>query len=102
MGVSYGEKSDHVYRGNILYPRQVSVAPTITLPANRAMPTAKDGLYTLTLTNPDGNWQCNSKEVLHWMMLVYLIIIITNRARAYNYCGQDSFNVNTILNFARS
>ncbi len=63
MGVAYGD-GNKVYRGNVLYPHQVSEEPTITLPTNLN----KEELCTLTLTNLDGHLYDSSKEVLHWMV----------------------------------
>ena len=74
LGVTHGNGAE-VYRGNILYPRQVLETPTVSLPSlhdHRQQGDAR--FFTLTLTNPDGNLQYNWKELLHWMMLVNLSI----------------------------
>ena len=66
MGITY-EEGREVCRGNLLYPRQVSEPPLVSLPLKTPCEEG-DGLYTLVLTNPDGHLQDNKKEVLHWMM----------------------------------
>ncbi len=70
LGVTHGNGAE-VYRGNILYPRQASEAPIVSLPSlhdHRQWGGAC--FFTVTLTNPDGNLQYNWKELLHWMVLV--------------------------------
>eukprot|EP00731_Ephydatia_muelleri_P036084 Em0200g3a len=60
--VRYG--SHQVMRGNILNAAETMDPPQVTLP-----PASKhDVLWTLVLSNPDGNLINNHAELLHWMV----------------------------------
>lgn len=61
--IRYGSKQ--VYQGNLLKASETSHQPQVKLP----MPDGGDDkLWTLIMTNPDGNLQDQTTELLHWMV----------------------------------
>ncbi|XP_045618376.1 large ribosomal subunit protein mL38 isoform X1 [Procambarus clarkii] len=51
-----------VYRGNTIKPREASTCPTVQFKSE------PNELWTLVLTNPDGNLLENKSECLHWFI----------------------------------
>nr|XP_027228607.1 39S ribosomal protein L38, mitochondrial-like [Penaeus vannamei] len=51
-----------VYRGNVLKPKETAAEPKVQFESS------PDDLWTLILTNPDGNLYENDKECLHWFV----------------------------------
>ena len=66
------EKSSPVYFGNKIEPRTTENAPEVSFNHEFSLshdgPVEKDSLWTLVLTNPDGNLENNEREYVHWMM----------------------------------
>lgn len=67
-----GEDLCHsVYYGNVIKPRFTEKAPTVDFDSSfTGGQTESSGksLWTLVLTNPDGNLYDSNKEVVHWMV----------------------------------
>lgn len=66
-----GDLCHAVYYGNIIKPRFTEKAPTVDFDAsfNRGLKgVTEKSLWTLVLTNPDGNLYDSEKEVVHWMV----------------------------------
>lgn len=66
-----GDLCHSVYYGNIIKPRFTDKAPTVDFDASftgAGQKTNDQSLWTLVLTNPDGNLYDSNKEVVHWMV----------------------------------
>lgn len=67
-----GDLCHSVYYGNVIKPRFTVNPPTVDFnSAFKALPKVEPGkasLWTLVLTNPDGNLYDSDKEVVHWMV----------------------------------
>lgn len=60
-----------VYHGNRMKPHQAVNPPEVQFDHTFSMtgePSEGDSLWTLILTNPDGNFTDQNKECVHWMM----------------------------------
>lgn len=59
-----------VYYGNTIKPSQAQTAPKVSFDSSVAIPGNEkgDSLWTLVLTNPDGNLEHSDKEYVHWFM----------------------------------
>lgn len=58
-----------VYYGNIIKPRFTDKAPVVDFdPSFSGGQETGKSLWTLVLTNPDGNLYDSNKEVVHWMV----------------------------------
>lgn len=59
-----------VFYGNTIKPSQAKSAPTVSFDSTVAIPGNEkaDSLWTLVLTNPDGNLEESDKEYVHWFM----------------------------------
>lgn len=67
-----GDLCHTVYYGNIIKPEFTEKAPTVDFDPSfnggvKGQGTEKS-LWTLVLTNPDGNLYDSNKEVVHWMV----------------------------------
>ncbi|XP_018022117.1 39S ribosomal protein L38, mitochondrial, partial [Hyalella azteca] len=51
-----------VYRGNIIKPNEARTVPNVSYPS------PPDALWTLQLTNPDGDLYKPDSECLHWLI----------------------------------
>ncbi|XP_065915392.1 large ribosomal subunit protein mL38-like [Dysidea avara] len=60
--ISYG--SQHVYHGNIMEANKTVSQPNVKLPPHND----DNHLWTMIMTNPDGNLQDQTTELLHWMV----------------------------------
>lgn len=59
-----------VYYGNMLTPTQAKSEPLVSFDAHCNLTGEPEGdtLWTLVLTNPDGHFEHNDKEYVHWFM----------------------------------
>lgn len=59
-----------VYYGNVIKPRFTGKAPSVDFDPSFTGGQTSTGksLWTLVLTNPDGNLYDSNKEVVHWMV----------------------------------
>ncbi|XP_068209894.1 large ribosomal subunit protein mL38 [Palaemon carinicauda] len=57
-----GDTESVVYRGNTIKPAEATCQPRVEFSSK------PDDLWTLILTNPDGNLYENEKECLHWFV----------------------------------
>lgn len=60
-----------VYYGNTLKPTHAKNPPEVTFDAKKKLVANQpegDTLWTLMLTNPDGHFDENDKEILHWFV----------------------------------
>lgn len=59
-----------VRNGNIITPTEAKAVPTVKFDAstNLAGAATDNTLWTLVLTNPDGHFEHNDKEYVHWFM----------------------------------
>ena len=61
-----------MYHGNRIQPYEAEKAPEVTFNHKFSISgeesVAESSLWTLTLTNPDGNLTDPDKEYVHWMM----------------------------------
>lgn len=65
LNISYDYDEDTVsvvYRGNTIKPKEVASTPNVQFHSE------PDSLWTLILTNPDGNLLDNDSECLHWFV----------------------------------
>lgn len=65
LNISYDYSDDTVspvYRGNTIKPKEATSAPSVQFHSE------PDSLWTLVLTNPDGNLLDNDLECLHWFV----------------------------------
>jgi large subunit ribosomal protein L38 len=70
MEVRYDVKDDRdlvlpVHRGNIVKPKEATVAPNVAWQVEDG---DEDALWTLVMTTPDGHFKDESSEYLHWMV----------------------------------
>lgn len=72
FGGSIGETEVPVYCGNLLKPKDAQQPPTVTYDPSFSMTNERvDGsktLWTLLMTNPDGNFEKPEGEYVHWLM----------------------------------
>ncbi|KAK3852455.1 hypothetical protein Pcinc_040956 [Petrolisthes cinctipes] len=54
--------SSPVYQGNVIKPREATCEPKVVFPSD------PEDMWTLALTNPDGNLVEANTECLHWMV----------------------------------
>ncbi|CAL4249939.1 unnamed protein product, partial [Meganyctiphanes norvegica] len=69
-----------VYRGNVIKPKEASNEPSVEFSSS------PDDLWTLILTNPDGNLKDSSKQCLHWFM-------------TKEFCRQITTKLHDVLDF---
>lgn len=68
-----GDLCHSVYFGNVIKPRFTETAPSVDFDPSIKLGTtsataAENTLWTLVLTNPDGNLYDSNKETVHWMV----------------------------------
>lgn len=75
MKILYNVTDDEqapVYYGNVIKPTDASKQPIVefdsTIELAGAKSSAKNSLWTLIMTNPDGHLTENDKEYVHWFM----------------------------------
>jgi large subunit ribosomal protein L38 len=51
-----------VHRGNIIKPSEASTTPSVSYDSS------SEALWTLVLTNPDGNFSDDNSEYVHWFV----------------------------------
>lgn len=75
LGIKYtlsNEESWPVYFGNRIYAEQTKNAPDVSFNHKFSMshsgPVEENTLWTLIMSNPDGNLNDSEKEYVHWMV----------------------------------
>lgn len=75
LSIKYKVSDDEfcpVYFGNRIYPEQTKNAPEVSFDHKFSIahngPVEENTLWTLIVTNPDGNLTDSNKEYVHWMM----------------------------------
>ena len=66
-----GDLCHSVFYGNVVKPRFTEKAPTVEFDTSVTLGGVSNdakSLWTLVLTNPDGNLYDSNKEVVHWMV----------------------------------
>lgn len=75
LSIKYKVSDDEicpVYFGNRIYPEQTKNAPEVSFDHKFSLafnaPAEENTLWTLIVSNPDGNLTDSNKEYVHWMM----------------------------------
>lgn len=75
LSIKYKLQNDEycpVYFGNRIYAEQTKNAPEVSFDhkftISHSRPVEENTLWTLILSNPDGNLTEDNKEYVHWMM----------------------------------
>jgi large subunit ribosomal protein L38 len=68
-----GDSFSPVYHGNYLKPSEAKEAPTVSFDPNfsfdgREPKSKENSLWTLVMTNPDGHFNQEDSEYVHWMV----------------------------------